>query len=532
MVPSIHWGALSPILVLFGAALLAITLSSFIGGAKKNLIGQIFGAVGGLGSLAACWILWVKVDSEGPILTLADTVRVDHMGLFITGIIGASVFLCSVCLSDFFKKEKLLGLNEVFVLLILSGAGGAIMATSNDLIILFMGLEVLSLSAYILAASHIRQTKSQESGMKYFVIGAFASGFFLYGIALIYGATGSLKLAEISDAITAGGADRGFLLGGIALFLVGLLFKIAAVPFHSWAPDVYEGSPSPVVAFMVSAVKVAGFSALIRVLGGALIESAADWQPIIYAVAIASMAAGTLAAIVQTNVKRILAYSSIAHAGYILVGIQSGTESGFASSLWYLAAYAILALGSFVIVSVTVGASSHNGTNGNSGINASDDSNAKTNNSDDPHHVDNFTGLATRQPFVAVIFSVLLFAQAGIPPTSGFYAKFLVISAAVETRSYPLAITAMAIAVAGAFIYIRLMVVMFFTKSTDSNAETTADQKSTPKTDEKVMAKTARKTVPITIKGVLLITAIFTIAAGVYPGPLQNMTISAAQMLV
>ena len=489
--PNVHWGALSPILIIFGSAILAITLSSLINTKLKDLIGQSFAVVGGLGGLVASWILWVKVSDEGPILTLSDTVRIDHLGLFIMGVISSAVILSSLVVRDYFNREKLSGLNEVFVLVLLSATGGMIMATSNDLIILFMGLEVLSLAAYILAASHIKgdkskRAKSQESGMKYFVIGAFASGFFLYGVALIYGATGSTKLAQISESLSSGGnADDGLLLGGMALFLVGLLFKVSAVPFHAWTPDVYEGAPSPFVAFMASVVKVAAFAALIRVLGGAFIENASDWQPLIYAVAIASMLVGTLAAIIQTNVKRILAYSSIAHAGYILVGIQAGTSDGFSSALWYLAVYAMLALGSFTIISA---------------LEESD--------------IDNFKGLASKQPLLAVTFAVLLLAQAGIPPTSGFYAKFSVISAVVDTRSYVLAIVAMVIAVAGAFIYIRLLIAMFFVPLENPDR-----------------AEVSLK-VSIQVKAVVIIAALFTVAMGVYPGPLLDLAQAGVQSLV
>lgn len=504
---SVHWGALSPILALTGAAFLAITLASLMRGALKKYIGQVFAVLGGVGGLVASWILWYKVSDEGPIVTIADTVRIDHLGLFITGIISVAVVLSSFVVQNFLKREKLSGGNEVFVLLLLSGLGGVLMATSNDLIILFMGLEVLSLSAYILAASHIRKTQSQEAGMKYFVIGAFASAFFLYGIALIYGATGSTKLAQIAEALdpATGSADNDLLLGGLALFLVGLLFKVSAVPFHAWTPDVYEGAPSPFVAFMASAVKVAGFSALIKVLGGAFIERVDDWQPIIYAVSIASMAVGTLAALVQTNVKRILAYSSISHAGYILLGIQAGTLDGFASSLWYLAAYAMLALGSFTIITASEG-SDH-----------------------DSNHIDNYRGLATRQPLLAVFFAVLLLAQAGIPPTSGFYAKFSVISAVLDNRTYPLAIVAMIIAIAAAFIYLKLLVVMFFVSSKEEG--TAKSSKEEPPSKEPPPKEQSSK-IALPIIGVVGVTVVFTIAMGVYPVWLLDLAQAGVQSLV
>ncbi len=530
---TLNWGSISSMLVLFGTAILVVTVASLIKSSKKDLLVQVMTALGGLGGLAAVIIYWHRVSSDGAKLSFADTVRIDHLALFIIGVISSIVFLSALTLKSFFAREKLFRAvtTEIYVLILLSATGGAIMASANDLIVLFMGLEVLSLAAYILAASNIRKAQSQESGMKYFVIGAFASGFFLYGIALIYGATGSTKLAQISQKLVSGAfVDDGFLLGGIALFLVGLLFKVSAVPFHVWTPDVYEGAPSPFVAFMSSAVKVAGFVALIRVLGGALIESAADWQPIIYAVSIASMAVGTLAALVQTNVKRILAYSSIAHAGYILIGIQAATKDGFAASLWYLAIYAMLAFASFSIVAAREGAISGNSIN-------------------DPNHIDNYRGLASKQPFLAVIFAILLLAQAGVPPTSGFYAKFSVISAVVDARSYPLAIVAMIIAVAAAFIYIRLLIVMFFTPADSSllggaTMSKTAFSKTTSKTMSPITQLDASENSDATFDkwkklganklnlAVLTLAAAFTIAMGVYPAPLLELAQSAAQSLV
>ena len=490
---SVHWGSLSPILVLFGAGLLSITFGSLFRSFKPNLVGPAFTFVGGLGSLLACCILWVRIDNEGAIDTIANTVRVDQMALFIIGVISVAVLFSAFPIKHYLEREKLFTGVEAYSLVMFSAVGGAVMAVSNDLIILFMGLEALSIAAYVLAAMHIRRPESQESGMKYFVMGAFSSAFFLYGIALIYGATGSTKLGQIAEKLGSDiPVDNGLFLAGLALFLVGLLFKVSAVPFHTWTPDVYEGAPSPFVAFMASAVKAAGFVALIRVLGGAFISRVDDWQPIIYAVAIATMAVGALAALVQTNVKRMLAYSSISHAGYILVGIQAGTADGFAASLWYIAAYSMLAIGSFIVVSAAGSGSSGN------------------------HDIDNYRGFSSRKPFLALVLAVFLIAQAGVPPTSGFYAKFSVISAVVDERTYPLAVVAMVVAVAAAFIYIRLLVVMFFQPA-----------------QEPVPADSAQKSLPpLTISGLLVIAVLFTIAMGIYPGPLLDMAQAAAQFLV
>ncbi len=516
---SIHWGALSPILVLLGAGLGSITMGSLFHKFKAHLVGPVATFIGGLGGLLASCILWVRVDNEGGINTIADSVRVDQAGLFITAVISVAVLFSAFPIKNYLEREKLHTGVEAYSLVLFSAVGGAVMAVSNDLIVLFMGLEALSIAAYVLAAMHIRRAKSQESGMKYFVMGAFSSAFFLYGIALIYGATGSTKLGQIAERLGSDAPlDDGLFLAGLGLFLVGLLFKVSAVPFHTWTPDVYEGAPSPFVAFMSSAVKAAGFVALIRVLGGAFITRADDWQPVIYVVAIATIAVGALAALVQTNVKRMLAYSSISHAGYILVGIQAGTQDGFAASLWYIAAYSILALGSFIVVSVCGGIFS-----------------GQKSSEMDTHNIENYKGLSARRPFLAVVFAVFLIAQAGVPPTSGFYAKFSVISAVIDERTYPLAVVAMVLAVVAAFIYIRLLVMMFFFPPPDSESgsssasPSSSSQSQGTKTGYDTKVSKSQKAQN---RLLLTVAALFTIAMGVYPGPLQDLALAAARAFV
>ena len=252
----------------------------------------------------------------------------------------------------------------------------------------------------------------------------FASAFLLYGIALVYGATGSLNLIDVQGFLSVSDlSDNGLLLAGMAMLLVGFGFKVAAVPFHAWTPDVYQGAPSPVVSYMAAGVKAAGFAALLRVFFAGFADVADEWQPVVFGLAIASLAVGSLLAIVQTDVKRILAYSSISHAGFILVGVQSATDDGVASVLFYLAAYAAMAVGSFAVITVVSGPG------------------------DEGTGIDSLRGLAARRPLLAVAFTVLLLSQAGIPFTAGFWAKFQVISAAVDARSFWLAVIAMLAAV-------------------------------------------------------------------------------------
>jgi len=354
---------------------------------------------------------------------------------------------------------------------------------SNDLIVLFLGLEVLSIALYVLAASHRRRTESQESGIKYFVLGSFSSAFFLYGVALIYGGTGSTNFNVIIAAFDNVPADRKdtLVLVGIALLLVGLFFKVAAAPFHFWAPDVYQGAPTPITAFMASAGKVAAFAAMLRVLVVALPTWRDDWRPVIWVVAVITLCVGAISAVVQTNVKRMLAYSSISHAGFILIGVEAAghaggsTGPGMPSSMLYLLLYTVLVCGTFGVVALV----------SRTGDNATD--------------LDSFRGLAKRKPLLAMALTVFLLAQAGVPFTSGFVAKFGVIQAAVEVDSYAIAIIAMVSSVIGAYLYLRIMISVWM-------AEPTAD-------DDKLEAVRVPLSSGIAIGAAML----FTLAVGVFP---------------
>ena len=334
---------------------------------------------------------------------------------------------------------------ELYALFLVAATGAVVMGAANDLIVLFLGLETLSLALYVLAASDRDRTTSQESGIKYFVLGGFASAFFLYGIALIYGGTQSTNIGEIiqsfQTSVVIDGQDT-LVLAGIALLIVGLAFKVAAVPFHVWTPDVYQGSPTNVTAFMASVGKAGAFAAMLRVLVIALPFHRDDWRPAIWVLALLTLVVGSVLAVVQTDVKRMLAYSSISHAGFILVGVEAAGHDagelvlgdGMPSVLTYLLVYSVLTVGSFAVVALV-------GRN-----NGGDTS------------LDAFKGLAKRRPALAIGLTVFLLAQAGVPLTSGFVAKWGVIQAAVEEESYAIAIIAMIAAVVAAFLYLRIMV--------------------------------------------------------------------------
>ena len=494
--PDIAWVALLPLLILSGASILILTIASI---APKDFPSSFYATYTGLAALASAVTavpLWIRVqdDDRGPFSTIAGGFRVDGFSLIITFLILISVVLV-VCLASAHLTSEGVSGPEPFALIMLSATGGIIMAGAGDLIVLFLGIEVLSIAVYVLAAMDMRRVQSQEAGMKYFVLGAFASGFLLYGIALIYGATGSTSLTAIRDFLESTELTKdALLLAGMAMVLIGLGFKVAAVPFHFWTPDVYQGSPTPFVAYMASAVKAAGFAALIRVFYGAFGSYQSDWKPIIYGLAVATLVVGSLMAIVQTDVKRLLAYSSISHAGYILVGFQSGSEIGVISVSFYLITYAFMVLGSFAVVSI-VGSLSGGQTS-----------------------LDDFEGLSNRRPVLAAVFTIFLLGQAGIPLTTGFFAKFYVIESAIEARSFGLAIAAMVTAVVAAFLYLKILIRMWLNDGIETDL---------------VSSRQARVNIPIRVPVgfVLLISGGFTLLFGIWPHPIVEIARDALPLL-
>jgi NADH-quinone oxidoreductase subunit N len=392
------------------------------------------------------------------------------------------VGLVSLSTSEYLRREELDG-PETYAMYLAAAIGAMVMASANDFVVMFLGLETLSIALYVLAASHRRRAESQESGLKYFVLGGFASAFFLYGIALLYGATGTTNLSGMGEFLSGQvflDGDDAMLLAGLALLLVGLGFKIAAVPFHFWTPDVYQGAPTPTTSFMASIGKFAAFAAMLRVLLVALPTRADDWRPVVWVMAIASVVIGSILAVAQTDVKRMLAYSSISHAGFILIGVEaaghSGDTAGLPSALLYLMLYSVLVVGTFTVISLV----SRTG--------------------DGRTDLASFRGLSKERPALALAMTVFLFAQAGMPVTSGFIAKFGVIKAAADNQSYAVAIVAMVASVIAAVLYLRIMISMWL-----SDAEAGDDAR------EKVA-------VPFTSAIVIMAAVVFTLVAGVFPG--------------
>lgn len=490
--PEIIWSALLPLLFLSGGAILLLTVTSLVPSlARRGATAWLTAAVG-VGTIVTCIPVWQRVQDpeRGPISVVAGAIGIDGFSVLATGIIASVVVLSAMLLPGYMRREDMHG-SEMYVLVLLSAAGGVIMASANDLIVMFIGLEALSISIYILAAMHVRRPESQEAGFKYFILGAFSSAFFLYGIALVYGATGSTNLIAITEFLTSRVLlNNGLLMMGIAMLLVGFGFKIAAVPFHSWTPDVYQGAPTPITGFMAAAVKVGAFGGLIRVFYLALDTYAVDWQPVIYALALLSMVVGASLAIVQTDVKRMLAYSSINHAGIVLVGLQAATGRGIEAMLFYLVAYAFMVVGSFAVVGLV------------------------TQQGDAASSLDDFKGLSRSRPALALALTVLLFAQAGIPGTSGFFGKFYVIGAAVEARSFWLALAVMVTSVISAVLYLKIIVAMYL--SGDEG--------------EVVVGPNVR--VPRAAAFAVIITIAITIGAGVVPHVLVDVVRDATPVLV
>ncbi len=444
--PPIEWYAVTPELILVGGALVIMVVAALVPKAlPRGTFAWATVAVAAAVLIDAA-ILWSDVQSDGPKSVIAGALGLDGFAVFFMVLTSVALILGALFADGQLRRSGIDGC-EPYVLMLLSATGAIVMASANDLIVLFLGLETLSIALYVLAAMDLRRRESQEAAIKYFVLGAMSSAFLLYGIALLYGATGSTNLAAIQQFLNDNVLlENGLMLAGLALLLVGLGFKVAAVPFHSWVPDVYQGSPTPITGFMASAAKAAAFAALLRVFYVAFDAYRYDWKPVIWMLAVLSMVVGSVLAIIQTDVKRMLAYSSISHAGFILVGVQAASALGTGAALFYLLAYTFMVLGSFAVVAL---------------VGPADDGS---------HDISTFRGLGSRRPMLAFAFTVFLLAQAGVPLTSGFFAKFYVIEAAVDSKSYALGVIAMVSAVIAAFLYLRVIVAMYLSEPEDEVA--------------------------------------------------------------
>ncbi|RFS83376.1 NADH-quinone oxidoreductase subunit NuoN [Actinomadura spongiicola] len=463
--PHIEYGQLAPMLLVFGVAVVGVLVEAFVGRRARYFIQVPLAFLGLAGAFAWTVVLGWRDDPhhvaaegalgvDGPtlflqgtilILALVSLLLIAERGDGRAGAVGGHFAAQASALpgSDAEQRSAQAGITqtEVFPLMMFAVGGMMMFPAANDLLTMFVALEVLSLPLYLLCGlARRRRLLSQEAAVKYFLLGAFSSAFFLYGAALLYGYAGSVRLSDISAQIGKDAGNETLLLAGVALLSVGLLFKLGGVPFHMWKPDVYQGAPTPITALMASCTVVSAFGAILRVYYVVFETLAWDWRPFMWAVAILTMAIGSIIAITQTDIKRMLAYSSIAHAGFLLMGVIAASPNGLSSTLFYLLAYGFTSVGAFAVVTMVRDAGGEAG------------------------HLSRWAGLGKRSPVVAGVFAFFLLAFAGIPLTSGFTGKFAVFKAAVEEGATPLVIVAVVSSAVAAFFYVRVIVVMFFSE--------------------------------------------------------------------
>jgi NADH-quinone oxidoreductase subunit N len=421
--------------------------------------------------------LWLPA---GKLTTFGDSFIVDDFARFlkILALIGS---VATLVLSAEFLADPSRRIFEYAILVLLSTLGMMVLISAADLIMLYLGLELMSLGQYVVAASNRDNAKSTEAGLKYFVLGALSSGMLLYGASLVYGFTGTVGFAGIAAAAGTGSIGMVF---GLVFLLAGLCFKVSAVPFHMWTPDVYEGAPTPVTAFFASAPKVAALAVFTRVALTAFPHILSQWQQIVVFVSIASMVLGSFAAIGQRNIKRLMAYSSIGHMGFALVGLATGTAEGAQGVLVYIAIYVTMTLGSFAVILTMKRGGQH------------------------VENISDFAGLSRTNPLLAFLFAMLLFSLAGIPPLAGFFAKFYVFIAAIKAGLFTLAVIGVLASVVGAFYYLTIVKVMYF--------------------DEPL---TRLDPMRVELRTVLAVAGLFNLFFFVYPGPLVSVATAAAKSL-
>ncbi len=395
-----------------------------------------------MAALAACAVTAVLVTGTASATGFDGLFVTDAFAKYAKLLILGGTALCAVLSLDYNDRQRIARF-EFPVLMLLSTVGMMVMASANNLMTLYMGLELQSLAIYVLAAFARDDVRSSEAGLKYFVLSALASGLLLYGISLTYGFSGSMDFSHIAQAATDPAGVSTGLVVGIAFIIAGLAFKLSAVPFHMWTPDVYEGAPTSVTAFMSTAPKVAPFVVLLRVMFGPFGHVAIQWQPIIVLVAIASMLLGSFAAIAQTNIKRLMAYSSIGHMGYALIGLAAGTQTGVRGVLVYLLTYVVMSAGSFACIV------------------------AMRRRGLAIEKISDLGGLAKNDLTLASLMAIFMFSMAGIPPMAGFFGKLLVFKAAVDAGMWTLAVIGVLTSVVGCFYYLRVIKVMFFDPSQD-----------------------------------------------------------------
>jgi NADH-quinone oxidoreductase subunit N len=489
-----------PLVILLGGALVALLLAATL--PKRDYPGLWAGitALAGVGTVVDGLVQWFSLSRSDLPWALGGQIFNDHLSAFFAILFGCATVLGALMSDGYLTREGLDG-PEPYILLMMASAGAVLMAEAAGLISLFLGLEIMSIALYAMTAHHRRRAVSGEAALKYFVLGSFSSAVFIYGAALVYGATGATTFVNIFTSLVSNTlVHNGVLLAGMGLLIVGLGFKVAAVPFHFWAPDVYQGAPTPFTGYMAAVAKAGGFAGLVRILMLALPTQQADWRPVIWVLATASVLGGSVLALVQADLKRMLAYSSVSQAGYVLIGLQAGTSSGVGAVCFYLFTYTFMVIGTFAIVGVVQGRGEARNDLGS------------------------LRGLAGRNPWLAGAMLVLLLGQAGIPLTSGFLGKWVVISAVIAKGQYALGLIGMLGAAIAAFMYLRIAFVMYMTPATEAaGAQPGGDYDALATAGlaarETVLAlrapSTARLRLPAATAAVVVICVLVTIFAGV-----------------
>jgi len=488
--PVLNYTLLSPILIVLGGALIGVLVEAFVSKALRPVT-QLSITVGTLLlSLAQVW----RIRNAQSMTAAMGSVTIDGPGILLQAsiLIIAIISVFLIADTDHFtalaaalpgsaeERHSLQTGNqvtEVYPLTLFAISGMMLFPIASDLITLFVALEMLSLPLYLMAGlSRRRRLASQEAALKYFLLGAFSSAFFLFGMAYLYGYSASVTFAGIRASVVGGSGNDVLLLIGIAFVSIGLLFKVGAVPFHAWSPDVYQGAPTPVTGFMAAATKVAAFGAMLRIYYTVFANAQWSWSPLLSAIAIITMLFGSLVAIAQRDVKRMLAYSSIAHAGFLLAGVIALNKAGLEASIFYLFAYGVATVGAFAVVTLV------------------------RDSSGEVTDLNRWKGLGKRSPWVAATFAGFLLAFAGIPLTSGFIGKFTIFSAAYESGAKGIVIVGVLSSAIAAFFYIRVIVLMFFT--------------------DPIQDGTSVEIPSILTRATLIFSILVTIALGVFPAPL------------
>jgi NADH-quinone oxidoreductase subunit N len=435
--PKIDLQPIFPELILIGTGILVLLGGAIVRRAEPAGL-LVVSLAGVVGAAVASILLW---RWDGGLTVLAGAVAVDRFAVVARLVILTATGVGLLYGYHYFERSGE-GKPELYPLVLFAASGMTLIASASDLIVVFLALEILSLSLYVLTGFSSR-LGSVEGAMKYFLLGAFSSAFFLFGVAMAYGATGSTRLSAVSRALAGQTGSQALALAAVGLLAVGFAFKVSAVPFHMWTPDVYQGAPTAVTAFMSAGTKVAAFAAFMRVFNVAFQPLTLDWVPVVWGLAAVSVVIGSVLAIAQTDIKRLLAYSSVAHAGFILIGLSEPGALGMSAALFYLVSYAVMILGAFGVV-MLVSARGEDRTT-----------------------IASYAGLAKRSPLLAGLMALFLFSLAGLPPTAGFIAKVRVFTAAIQAGHWELALIGVLASVVAAYFYLRVVTVMFMQDPAD-----------------------------------------------------------------